>query len=336
MAAEKALFHPPNHAMRRLARPFVFSRLRLPAWARPSHAIVRYERRHWQASRVWRAAGKLVWGGSLVFLLVPAACALVFTLTSTFQTPAELVLGLGGLFIAGLFVVTALLTALNGLSASILGATLIARERESQTWPFLRLTTLTTREIVLGKLMALYYTLARPVLIITGLRALALLSGVVTLGLAYLVSGLNQAQLTQLVAAYASDLAGNPVNLLPGLLFSVIGVLIGLAAWLLEPLWTVVYNGIIGLAASTLVRSRGAAVAVVFALHFGLTLGVYAPAQQFSLLASAPLIQLPGALTVVVPFAIIVGQALLLLALNGGVLIGALALSLRRAETFSD
>ncbi len=312
------------------------ARFALPTWARPSHPIVRYERRHWQASRVWRVAGNVLWGGSLVFLLVPAACSILFTLTSTFQSPAELILGIGGLFTTGLVFVTALLSGLNSLSASILGATLIARERESQTWPFLQLTTLPRHEIALGKLMALFYTLARPVVIITALRGLAVLSGLVTLALAYVASGLTPEQLTQLITAFLAEITTNPAELLPGLLFSLLGALAGLAFWLLEPLWSVVYNGVFGLAASTLGRSRGAAIALVFALHFGIGLGLYAPAQQLSLLASAPLVQVPGALSVLLPVGLVVIQTLLLLVLNWGVLIGALIFSLRRIETLGD
>lgn len=310
--------------------------LRLPAWARPTHPIVRYERRHWQASAVWRLAGGLVWGGSLVFLLVPAACATLFTVTSTFQSGTELVLGIGGLFSFGLVIVSALLSGLNSLSASILGATLIARERESQTWAFLRLTTLPSHEIALGKLMALFYTLARPVLIITGLRALAVISGAVTLGLAYVVSGLTQDQLARSVAVLLAELTSSPAEVGPALLFAGLSVLAGLVFWFVEPVWGVVYNGVLGLAASTLVRSRGAAIALVFALQLGLGLGLYAPAQQLSLLGAVPLAQLPATFSLLLPAGIVVAQSLLLLVLNWGVLLAALFFSLRRVETLGD
>lgn len=308
----------------------------LPAWARPSHPIVRYERRHWQASAVWRLAGGLVWGGSLVFLLLPAACAVLFTLTSTFQNAADLVLGVGGLFTFGLIVISALLSGLNSLSAGILGATLIARERESQTWSFLRLTTLPTHEIALGKLMALFYTLSRPVLIITGLRALALISGVLTLALTYAVSGLTADQLSFTVAAVLAELTPDPAQVIPTLLLALAGVLAGLVFWFVEPVWGVVYSGVLGLAAGTLVRSRGAAIALMFALQLGLGLGLYAPAQQLSLLAAVPLTLLPPAILPMAPVVIVVGQTLLLLALNGGVLLAALVFSLRRVETLGD
>src|SRR5512144_3018167 len=101
--------------------------LTLPAWARPHHPIVDYETRHWRRSRVWRAVRHTFWGGSLIFLLLPAACSLLFSLGSTFTSVPEAVLGIGGTFTLGLVVISALSTWLNNLTASLLGATLIAR-----------------------------------------------------------------------------------------------------------------------------------------------------------------------------------------------------------------
>lgn len=309
----------------------------LPAWARAAHPIVRYERRHWQASRTWRLVNTLLWGGSLVFLLVPAACSLLFTVTSTFQSPAELVLGIGGLFTFGLFFVTALLSGVNTLCAGILGATLIARERESQTWPFLRLTPLPGREIALGKLMAVFYTLGRPLAIITGLRLLTLLGGLVTLVIAYFVSGSNPYALADVAAAFQRELAVAPNDLLPGVAFFLLSLLVGLVTWLAEPFWGVLYNGVLGLAASTLVRSRGAAVAVLFGVQFGIAFGVFAPAQQFALLATAPFVVTgTGTPNGFFPLFIIGSQAGLSIVLSLGVLLGALYLALRRADTLGD
>ena len=77
----------------------------------------------------------------------------------------------------------------KGPYAATAGDLLEAIERESQTWPFLRLTTLTGVEIAAGKFMALFYTLLGPLRLITGLRLLALLAGLVTLALAILASG---------------------------------------------------------------------------------------------------------------------------------------------------
>ncbi|MCC7360439.1 MAG: hypothetical protein IT317_13235 [Anaerolineales bacterium] len=311
--------------------------LTLPAWARAAHPIVRYERRHWQASRTWRLVNVLLWGGSLVFLLVPAACSLLFTVGFTFQSPAEVVLGLGGLFTLGLFIVTAILSGLNALCAGILGATVIARERESQTWPFLRLTPLTGREIALGKLMAVFYTLGRPLAIITGLRLLALLGGLVTVIVAYLVSGANPYALAELAAALQRDLAAAPGHVFPGLMLLGLGLLVGLVTWLAEPLWGVLYNGVLGLAASTLVRSRGAAVAVLFGAQFGIALGLVAPAQQIALLATAPfIVTSSGAPNSFLALFIVGSQAALGLVLSWGVLAGALYLALRRADTLGD
>jgi hypothetical protein len=149
----------------------------LPAWVRRNHPIVRNETGHWARSRGWRLARNLIWGGSLTFILVPAGCALLFSWRSQLSGPAEAILAVGGVFTLGRALISTLANWLNNLSASILGATLVAHERESQTWPFLRLTSLTSIDIVGGNLMALLYTLARPLQLVTALRLLALAAG---------------------------------------------------------------------------------------------------------------------------------------------------------------
>src|SRR6185503_2115875 len=193
-------------------------RLALPAWVRPTHPIVHNEIRHWAHSRGWRAVRYLLWGGSLIFLLVPAGCAVLFTISSQLRSPAEMILTLGGVFTLGLAVISTLAHWLNSLSASVLGATLIARERESQTWPFLRLTSLTSADIAGGKLVALLYTLARPLALVTGLRVLALLSGLATLLLAGAASGLTLAGLRALLQPAFQDMLLSPSQELSGLI----------------------------------------------------------------------------------------------------------------------
>src|SRR5439155_19252707 len=61
-------------------------------------------------------------------------------------------------------------------------------------------------------------------------------------------------------------------------------------SWLAEPLFGLLYYGVIGLTMSTFVRSRGAAIVLVVAAHFCLALGLYAPVSQISSLLLAPLL----------------------------------------------
>ncbi|MCC6190033.1 MAG: hypothetical protein IT318_13440 [Anaerolineales bacterium] len=311
--------------------------LALPAWARPAHPIVRYERRHWQNSRGWRLARKLLWGGSLTFVLAPAACALAFSLGARFTGPAEVVLAAGGAFTAGLVLTATLAFWLNNLSASLLAATLVARERERQTWSLLRLTGLTTLDILGGKLAAVGYTLARPLKFILALRVLALLSGLLTVALALAASGLTLSQVSEYLADALREIPFSFAELRWQLGFALAAGLVGVASWLAEPLLGAVYNAAVGLMASCLARSRGNAVVIVVAAHFCLGLGLYAPLQQGAVLALAPLVQIPAVANSPALLALTAGpQVALSIGLRLAVAIGCLLFSLRRAETLGD
>jgi hypothetical protein len=265
------------------------ARLLLPAWLRRPHPIVRYQARHWAHSRGWRLVGNLLWGGSLSFIFVPAACALLFGLQSQFTSPAEAILTLGGIFLVGLALFSSVAVLFSNLSASILGATLIARERESQSWPFLRLTTLTSLDIAGGKLMALVYTLSGPLQLITGLRLLALVAGMFTAMPAYLASGWTGQDSATFLGPFCEQF-GLTFSQWQGLaLFAAPAVLWATVNWLLEPFFGVLDNCVIGLTVSTFTRSRGSAIVLVFAAHFCLALRLYAPAGQPSSLLLAPL-----------------------------------------------
>lgn len=309
----------------------------LPAWARPGHPIVWYERRHWRLSRGWRAVRGLLWGGALTFILFPALCAVVFNLTATFAGPGELVLSVGGTFTLGLFFTSTLGLWFNNLSASFLGASLIARERESQTWPLLRLTTLTSVDLLGGKLAALVYTLAGPVQLIMGLRVLALVSGLATLALAWLASGLSAQAVRDLLAAFFAELPLSVTELFLLELAVVGGSLLTLVTWLLEPVAGVIYNAAVGAAVSTFTRSRGTAVVLVVAAHFALGLGLYAPVQQVGLLALAPFIETAMmANPLLLPGLSVAIQTWLTLVLWWGIVAGSLALALRRVDTLTE
>ncbi len=309
--------------------------LALPAWTQRRHPIVHGETRHWRRSRVWRTAMAVLWGGSLLFLVFPAFCALLVSLQTGYNNPVEAILVAGGTFTFGLAVVSAVAGGLTNLLAGLLGATLIAREREAQSWPFLRLTTLTSGEIVGGKLAALLYTLAWPMHFVAGLRALALLAGLVTAGLAAAASAVTLDQLLDMWNALALPLGG--LDLLALQLSTLLSAVLALAGWLLEPYFSVFYYGAVGLAASTLARSRGTAIVLTVAVHIGLGLGLYAPVQQLMSLglaltlqnAASLLVGLLPALLVVVP---VVAQSVL----QAAVVAVCLLFALNRAERLSE
>jgi hypothetical protein len=313
------------------------ARLALPAWARRGHPIVRYERRHWLNSRGWRLVNRLLWGGALTFVLFPAACALLFNITATFQSAVELTLSLGGVFTLGLVATSTLALWLNSLTAGVLAATLIARERESQTWPFLRLTSLRSLDLVGGKLAALGYTLARPVQLIIGLRLLAVISGLATAGMALALSSLTWQDVQDMAAALLLEAPLNPGDVLLTSLATGLGLLAALLLWLLEPLTSLLYNAAVGVAASTLARSRGTAVVLLVAVHFGLGLGVYAPVQQGAVLA---VLFLPPNLIAAQPLLVTLLsaglQSWLAVALWWAIVTGSLLFTLWRVERLGD
>ena len=310
---------------------------RLPGWVRRGHPVVRFETGHWARSRAWRAARGLVWGGSLTFILVPALCAVLFSLQSRFTSPAEAILTLGGVFAVGLAVLSTLAVWFSNISASILGASLIARERESQTWAFLKLTNLSALDIAGGKFMALFYTLLGPLRLITGLRLLALCAGALTLALTYLASGLSTRELVALFVPLFDQFgltAGQWLGL--GLFAGLATAWIALS-WLAEPLFGLLYYGVIGLTMSTFVRSRGAAIVLVFAAHFCLGLGLYAPVSQISALFFTPLLA-SGNQTAALGFVVltVVLQIGLQTFLPWAVMAACALFAVRRVERLSD
>ena len=309
----------------------------LPPWLRRTHPIVRYETRHWAQSRAWRSARYAVWGGSLTFILAPVACSLLFALQSRFTSPAELILSLGGVFAVGLALLSTLAVWFSNLSATVLGASLIARERESQTWPFLRLTSLSSLDIAGGKLMALFYTLIGPVQLITGLRLLALAAGLVTLVLAYLASGLSAREVIALFGPFFQQFGLTAAQWQGLALFAALGLLWAAISWLVEPFFGLLYYGVIALTMSTLARSRGTAVVLVIAAHFVLALGVYAPVSQASSLLLAPLAATSSQdAALVYGSIIIVVQFVLQTLLPWAVVAACAAFTLRRIEALND
>jgi hypothetical protein len=313
------------------------ARLQLPAWVRRSHPVVRYETGHWARSRAWRAARNLVWGGSLTFILVPAACAILFSLQSQFTSRSQAILTLGGIFAVGLALLTTLSVWFSNISASILGATLVARERESQTWPFLRLTTLTGLDIAGGKFMALYYTLLGPLRLISGLRLLALVAGALTAALAFLASGLSPREWAALFVPLLTPSGLTPFQWLLLALFVALAIAWAALSWLLEPFFGLVYYGTIGLMVSTLARSRGAAIVLMVAAHFCLALVLYAPASQISSLFLLPLLAAgtQSAATTFVVLIILLQLGLQTL-LPWAVVAACALFTLRRVEVLSD
>jgi hypothetical protein len=225
------------------------------------------------------------------------------------------------------------------LAATILGATLIARDREEQRWAFLRVTPLQSTEIVGGKLASLLYLLAWPMHLAAGLRLFAMLAGAVTLGLVALAGGLAPGILSDGLEVVREVAPFAPAGLLLTASVGGVDVLAGLAYWLIEPYFTGLYNSAIGLAASTLARTRGLAIGLAFVVHFSLSLGVYWPAQQIVFLIFLALTNVFGpAVAGSLPSMLLAStlQFAVSIGLQVAVLAGCLTLAVRRVERLGD
>ena len=305
----------------------------LPAWTHATHPIVHYETRRWRRSRLQRLIQRGPWAVALIVLALSALCAGAVTLQGQLSArPASVILAAGGTLALIAAAVSGLANWLVGLAASILAATLIARERESRTWPFLRLTSLTSAEIVGGKFAAVWYTLRGVLHFVAGLRLLALGVGLLTAVLWLLTERPAAGQ----VLAALSSLPLTPADLAWLSLLGGVGAAIGLAGWLLEPYFGLLYNGAVGLAASTLARSSGAAVVLMIAAHFGLSLGVYFPAQQIVSLSLLALVSNASNVGVLLPLSSFVIQFGLNTALQLGAALGCALFTLYQVERLSE
>ncbi len=316
-----------------------------PAWATTQNPVFRYETGRWRRSRFRRYVQPAAWSVALflflIFVCLPAACAGLLTVTSSSSglpvSDSRLsdFLSAAVLFLLASGALSALANALMGLAASALAATLIARDRETQTWPLLRLTTLTPGQIVGGKFAAFLDILKNSMHLVALWRALTVAAALGAGVLFILTMPDVQSALADLRSAVPAEagltLAG--------------GVLVGLMAaayWLVEPYFTVVYNGAVGLAVSTFARTRRWAIALVFITQFTLGLALYWPVQQmvailpFALLTLLDLFPAVNIDPAVVTLPMIGLQYVVVVALQAGVLAACLATALYRAERLSD
>jgi hypothetical protein len=279
-----------------------------------------------------------MWVGALLLVLIPPALVGLIAAVSAFGDPRRavdpvaIILATGGVLVFAAWGLSTFVNWLLGLAASVFAATLIARERETRAWPLLRLTPLTTMEILGGKFAALLYRLAGPLHLVVVLRLVALGGGLLTLLLVLLAAQTTWAALRETVA---SQFPFTPFEWQSLAVFGGLTAVVGTLGWLIEPYLTALYNGAVGLAVSTLARTQGAAVVLVFATHFGLGLALYAPAQQMLSLLLVVLVRDPTdvgalpALWLTLPFAL---NALL----SGGVFLACLLLAYYRLDRLGD
>lgn len=249
--------------------------MKLPSWASPSHPVAHRELILWQkAGRRWR----WLW---IPFLLFPLCCAAACGLTLVPQaiaenSPAAWLFSIVLPLLIALWSLHGFATWGLSLFATVGAATLVARERETRNWSLLCITALGVREIIGAKIAALLYWLRWPILAVLALRLISIATGVAGLvGIFYLIPVLDPYTVI-------------PPEVQVGLTLGIGGAgLVGAALFVIEFFISVFYNCVIGLTASSFLRTSASAVGIAFVAHLILTLFVFAPVQQIIGLATS-------------------------------------------------
>ena len=214
------------------------------------------------------------------------------------------------------------------LLSSIGTSTVIARERETQNWSLLRITTLNIPEIVHAKVIGVLRWLSLPL-------ALAVLLRIAMSCLLFIVAFLLIFSVTVGVGTAAPQLqAVLVVASLAACMFIAIYFIIELAAAML-------YNCSIGLLSSVLARTSANAIAIMFVLHFGISFFLVAPIQQVAILAVSVLslrwVSDANPLTqMITPFITIGSSIVINLAIQFGIGVIAYALAVSQAKKITE
>lgn len=213
------------------------------------------------------------------------------------------------------------------LLSSIGASTVIARERETQNWSLLRITTLNIPEIVHAKVVGVLRWLSLPLALAVVLR-IAMVSLLFIVALLVIFSAAIRTTITpQLQAALA-------VASLAASVIIAIYFIIELAA-------TILYNCSIGLLSSVLARTSANAIAIMFVLHFGISFFLIAPIQQVVILAvsvfSLRWVSEANPLTqMITPFVSFGSSIMINLAIQIGIGVIAYALAVDQAKRIAD
>ena len=244
--------------------------MKLPIWATAAHPIARRE------LNLWRKAGLSLWWLWIIFLLPPlcGAFSLLFSVLSAAfsfsvtsvnafnDLPPEFWASIfGGTALAALWGMQAFLGWGIGIFAVIGSAGVIAREREAQIWPLLRLTAFDVPDIVSAKITAVLRGLARPVLAVLALRVASVVGSVL---FAYLLAALTGS-------------SGNDQQLQ----WITINAFLFLPVFLLTVLSGTIYTCAISTFVSAIVRTPAVALAMSFLTLLLLWLFVFLPVQFY-------------------------------------------------------
>jgi len=289
-----------------------FSLLRPFTWVAPNHPIARRELHLMQrVGRQWDGAWGCVW----FFVFVgPLFGSLACGVGAFFSSIIDAYDALFWLF--GLWQLQLLPTLGMKLFASLAAAVVIARERETQNWPLLRITPFSIPNILNAKLAGLYYWLEdsfRLMLYARGILALA--TFIVCAALVY------QTQPT--VAAESQWLlwVGGGLTATLFAMFAFAELIVGL-----------LYHFAVGLCVSAYSRASGAAIAFTFLAHLVLWAFIFMPVERLSTFATTQSIVAlyPSQFANVIAFG--VSSFFIPVLIQAGLTIGAYALAVRQAR----
>lgn len=251
--------HPGRTAFSLRERP----RWMRPRWACPNHPVYRLERRRRSSSRALRA---LQYGCLPAILAVAGLAATVILVAfAPRQVTWDVengIMSILGAFLLILVVIQVLAGAAGNILVVAQTSPLISGEIELQSWGLLRSTTLSLREIVLAKYAA---TLAH-------LRSS--LAGLMALRLASTVTGLLFVAYLLFRDTYYYDrqawlhVVENHLWIAP-----VLAGLVLVLWYLSQPVVQFLLNGVLGVFASSLARSRGRAVATALGVRLAAWVG---------------------------------------------------------------
>lgn len=251
--------------------------------------IYRHEIEGWSYIRVWSGLrrgclplllvillGGLLCGGSVAGLILLSG-------SSTTWDTVIFSLLIGGLI--GMMAAGEMVRWVTGLLATVLSATTISAEVEAQTFGLLRLTDLSTREIVLAKFGATFRQFHLPLMIVAIVRVLFVVGMAATVGLFFL----TDPNAANTVGPIPSDVTLLPWQSVAGAVVAaavIIAVLVWLLYYFTAPTLRTFTFATLGIFASSLAKTRGGGLMLALAMRAALWIISYIGSQVASVLIS--------------------------------------------------
>lgn len=274
---------------------------------RVSGPVFDQETSGWSYLGFWRALRRGCLPMMLVLLLATAAgCTLpvvLVTFTETMQW-FERIMIFSIVLLVAVLLTGEVIKVLAGLLATALGATVIASEIEGERLSMLRVTLLTSRQIVAGKFAAVLHELRLPFRMVVLARLIVLVGAVVLVISALIYGMINAAEVAQAVTPVtplSPDMPTSPVSpaspvnpltivlVIVDIVLSIVLVLAWLAYWLVEPLLSAALFTSMGVFGSSLARTRSSGLVTSLALRMGFWVLTYTVSQVVGLLATTVL-----------------------------------------------